>query len=97
MLLPALSPLLPCCCLPPGHRLITSSHVLSALLQESASSQKPWVASLLLQLHLEAGSMQQQLQRQLQAEPAAAAAAEDEMLCEPVGFLHEQFYQSLLR
>jgi ATP-dependent Clp protease ATP-binding subunit ClpA len=84
--------------LPAGHSLISRSHLLSALLQESASSQQPWVANLLSQLQLDAGSMQQQLQQQLQAGPAAAAAgAEDGVLCEPVGFLHEEFYQSLLR
>uniref|UniRef100_A0A383V2Y3 Clp R domain-containing protein n=1 Tax=Tetradesmus obliquus TaxID=3088 RepID=A0A383V2Y3_TETOB len=82
-----------------GHPLLSSSHLLSALLQDSASSQQPWVGSLLTQLQLDAASMQQQLQQQLQAEAAAgdAAAAEDCVLCEPVGFLHEVFYQSLLR
>jgi hypothetical protein len=79
-----------------GHSLIGSSHLLSALLQESASSQQPWVASLLTQLQLDAGSMQQQLQQQLQA-GYPAAGGEDGVLCEPVGFLHEEFYQSLLR
>jgi hypothetical protein len=79
-----------------GHCLISSSHLLSALLQESASSKQPWVASLLTQLQLDAGSMQQQLQQQLQA-GHSAAGAEDGVLCEPVGFLHEEFYQSLLR
>ncbi|WIA22546.1 hypothetical protein OEZ86_009534 [Tetradesmus obliquus] len=82
-----------------GHPLLSSSHLLSALLQESASSQQPWVGSLLNQLQLDAASMQQQLQQQLRADAVAgdAAAAEDCVLCEPVGFLHEVFYQSLLR
>jgi ATP-dependent Clp protease ATP-binding subunit ClpA len=84
-------------CLSSGHSLISSSHLLSALLQESASSQQPWVSSLLAQLQLDAASMQQQLQQQLQAEPAAGAGADDCVLCEPFGFLHEEFYQSLLR
>jgi hypothetical protein len=84
-------------CVPSGHRLISSSHLLSALLQESATSQQPWVNSLLAQLQLDAASMQQQLQQQLQAEGAAGAGGEDAVLCEPVGFLHEEFYQSLLR
>jgi hypothetical protein len=77
--------------------LISSSHLLSALLQESASSRQPWVANLLAQLQLDAGNMQQQLQQQLQDGPAAAAVDEDGVLPEPVGFLHEEFYQSLLR
>lgn len=86
-----------------GHPLLTSSHLLAALLQDSsATSSQPWVSSLLAQLGLDAGQMVAQLQQQMQQRPTAAAAgpgpsSEDAVLAEPVGFLHEEFYQSLVR
>jgi len=72
-----------------GHTLLTSHHLLTALLQPAGAnnnSSSPVVHQLLQELGFDV--------QQVSA-AAGGSGSEDDVPCEPLGFLHEEFYSSL--
>lgn len=93
-----------------GDALLTSAHLLAALLDEPASSseqqqqaQQPWASRLLAALGLESCDVAAAAAAQLQAQQAGAGAAgggvpaEDGAVAAPTGYLHEGVASSLAR
>jgi hypothetical protein len=79
-----------------GDALLTSNHLLAAMLAPHSSSSSV-THSLLQQLGLDAGQVSAAVAAGLGGTAAGStgAAAEDVLACEPLGFLHEEFYASL--
>jgi hypothetical protein len=80
-----------------GDALLTSKHLLAAMLAPHSSSSSV-THTLLQELGLEPGQVSAAVAAGLAGTAAGSTAGsteEDVVPCEPLGFLHEEFYASL--
>lgn len=77
-----------------GHQLVTSHHLLAVMLNPPASSSSS-SSSVVQQLLQQLGFDTQAVAADVAGRLTAAAADEDSVVSEPLGFLHEEFYSSL--
>jgi hypothetical protein len=77
--------------------LVTSHHLLAVMLSNppASSSSSGGSSSVVQQLLQELGFDTQAVSAGVAGRLTAAAADEDSVVCEPLGFLHEEFYGSL--
>jgi hypothetical protein len=88
----------------PGHQLLTTHHLLAVMLLPPGSSYSSSSSTVAQQLLQQLGFDTQRVSADVAAALAASTsvgaggpADEDWQMCEPLGFLHEEFYGSICR